>query len=317
MASTPDPHIVSMLELLEEANIPPMHTLSVDGARELDYFSGGDPADAPDTSVRDLSIPGEREPISIRVYTPDGEQPLPVLVWFHAGGWVLGDLELSDSVCRHLATEAGCLVVSVDYRLAPEHEFPAAVVDCYEATQWVAANIDQCGGDADRLAVGGQSSGANLAAVVAQRARDQGEPSLEAQVLVSPVTNHAFDTDSYRENAEGYFLTRADMEWFWDLYLERSLDGRHPYASPLQARQLADLPPATIVTAGFDPLRDDGIRYAEELRDAGVDVSHEHYEGMIHGFFSMLSAPELDQAQDAVSTVATDLNERLALPSND
>ncbi|MFB6296440.1 MAG: alpha/beta hydrolase [Halobacteriales archaeon] len=241
------------------------------------------------------------------MYTPEGEGPFPVLTFYHGGGWVIGTLDTHEPICRALAGAADCVVVSVDYRLAPEHPFPAALEDCYAATRWVSDNAATLHADPDRVAVGGDSAGGNLAAAVAQACRDHGGPELVHQLLVYPVTDHAFDTDSYAENAEGYFLTRADMEWFWDHYLDSRFDGNNPYASPLRARDLGGLPPASVVTAGFDPLRDEGIAYAKRLDAAGVAVEHHHYDGAIHGFFGMLVEPEIPQARDAVETTAADL----------
>jgi acetyl esterase len=305
----PDPEIQDVLDELEEFGVPDVDALSVAGARETTAEQLTVPPErmVPVASVRELSIPGPETPIRIRAYTPDGTPPFPVLVYYHGGGWVVGSLDTHAAICRALADAASCVVVSVDYRLAPEHPFPAAVEDCLAATQWTAANAALLDGDPDRVAIGGDSAGGNLAAAVAQAARDRGGPHLVHQLLIYPVTNHAFDTDSYAENAEGYGLTRAEMEWFWDHYLDSELDGRNPYASPLRARTLDGLPPATVFSAGFDPLRDEGIAYAERLDRAGVDTRHYHYEGAIHGFFGMLVDPDLPQAREAVAEAATAL----------
>src|SRR5213078_1916119 len=196
----------------------------------------------------------------------------------------------------------GCLVVSVDYRLAPEHRFPAAPEDCYAATRWLAEHAGSLGGDKGRIAVGGDSAGGNLAAVVALMARDRGGPKLAFQLLVYPATDTDFETRSYRENSEGYFLTRADMVWFWNHYAPRDEDRRNPYAAPLRAASLRGLPPALVITAEFDPLRDEGEAYGARLRDAGNQVLVKRYPGMIHGFFGMGTL--LTQARTATKEAA-------------
>ncbi|MFB6196256.1 MAG: alpha/beta hydrolase [Haloplanus sp.] len=304
--------------ILESVDLPPTHALSVSGAREAlrDLLVSEPPDD--DLTVRDLSIPGAGDdpesPLAVRTYTPRGEAPetsgedaaaLPVLVYFHGGGWVRGDLDTHDGLCRLLAAAADCVVVSVDYRRAPEHRFPAAVHDAYAATAWAADHADVVGGDPDRVAVGGDSAGGNLAAAVTLLARERGGPAIDHQVLLYPVTDYAFDTDSYAENAEGYLLSLASMRWYWERYLGDEMDGAHPYASPLRARDLSNLPSATVVTAGYDPLRDEGAAYADRLREAGVSVTHANYPGMVHVFASF---PDLDRARDARERIADDLN---------
>jgi acetyl esterase len=201
------------------------------------------------------------------------------------------------------------VVVSVDYRLAPEHKFPAAAEDAYAATQWVADHADELGGDPDRIAVAGDSAGGNLAAVVALMARDRGGPPLRFQLLVYPVTDFSFDTDSYRENAEGYFLHRASMEWYWRQYLASDDDGIDPYASPLRADDVTGVPPAMVITAEYDPLRDEGEAYGRKLADAGVDVSIRRFDGMFHGFFSM--GAFLDGAKQATDDAHAALRDAL------
>ena len=220
-------------------------------------------------------IPGPDGPLGVRIYAPDAAAPLPVLVYFHGGGWVLGNLDTSDAQCRSLTNAIGCVTVSVDYRLAPEARFPAAVEDCYAATRWVADNASELGCDSKRVAVGGTSAGANLAAVVPLMARDRGHPSLAYQVLVYPITDGSMDTSSYRENAEGYFLTAGAMAWFWKHYINDDRDRSHPYAAPLNAADLSGLPPALVITAEYDPLRDEGEAYARENARGG-STSHLH-----------------------------------------
>jgi acetyl esterase len=301
--------------ILDRVDLPPTHALSVAGAREAlrDLLVDDDPPDD-DLTVRDLSIPGPEgpeTPLSVRAYTPpeasgsprDDERP--VLVYFHGGGWVRGDLDTHDGLCRLLADAADCVVVSVDYRRAPEHPFPTPVHDAYTATAWVAAHADIVGGDPDRIAVGGDSAGGNLAAAVTLLARERDGPELAHQVLLYPVTDFDLDTDSYHENADGYLLSRASMRWYWDRYLDDAVDGANPYASPLRAPDLSGLPSATVVTAGYDPLRDEGAAYADRLRGAGVTVTHANYPGMVHVFASF---PDLERARDARETIADDLD---------
>jgi acetyl esterase len=250
-------------------------------------------------------IPGADGEISVRVYTPEGTGPFPVLVYYHGGGWVIGNLDAYDPTCRALTNAARCVVVSIEYRLAPEHKFPAAPEDCYAALQWVGANADGINGDPMRIAIGGDSAGGNLTAVVAQMSRDRGGVRPVYQLLVYPVTDHGYDTPSYRENADDYLLTKDAMVWFWNHYLGSESDGNSPLASPLRADNLRDLPPALVITAEFDPLRDEGEAYAAKLRDAGVPVMLTRYDGMIHGFFSLGAV--LDQGKNAMAEAAAGL----------
>jgi acetyl esterase len=230
-----------------------------------------------------------------------------MLVYFHGGGWVIGSLDTHDNSCRTLANSTGAIVVSIDYRLAPEHKFPAPLEDCYAAASWVVANAASLGGDAERVAIGGDSAGGNLTAAVALMARDKGGPRFTHQLLVYPVTDAACDTRSYVENAEGYFLTKVSMLWFWNHYLRERLDGENPYASPLRAEDLKGLPPATVLTAEYDPLRDEGEQYGARLKEAGVPTRITRYDGMIHGFFGM--GDVLPQAKDAMREAAAALRQ--------
>jgi acetyl esterase len=283
-----DPQAQALLGQIAAIGAPPMHELSVEEARQAFVNFMATQADGePVGAVRDCTIPGAAGEMPARIYSPHGTGPFPALVYFHGGGWVIGNLEAYDATCRAVTNAARCLVVAMEYRLAPEHKFPAAPEDCYAATQWVAANAASLGGDPRRIAIGGDSAGGNLAAVVAQMARDRGEPALCYQLLVYPVTDYDFGTPSYRENADGYLLTKDDMTWFWNHYLPNAAAGSHPMAAPLRAPSLNGLPPAFVLTAEFDPLRDEGEAYAARLRDAGVAVTLKRYHGMIHGFFSM------------------------------
>jgi len=261
--------------------------------------------------VEDRTLPGPAGPLPVRVYAPAGAgpAPLPALVYFHGGGFVLCNLDSHDGTCRSLANAAGCAVVSVDYRLAPEHRFPAAPEDCYAATRFVAENAAAFGVDPRRLAIGGDSAGGNLTAVVALMARDRGGPELRFQLLIYPVTDCAFDTPSYRENGEGYFLTAQQMRWFWEHYLARAAQAADPYASPLRAEKLEGLPPGLVITAEYDPLRDEGEAYAARLREAGVAVTLSRYDGMIHGFFGMGAA--IERARAAVAEAGAALRTAL------
>jgi acetyl esterase len=278
-----DPLAQAFLDQHEAAGFRPMCSLSVEEARRVsaEMFASAPPGD-PVAGVEDMRIPGAGGHIPVRVYTPTEQAPLPILVYFHGGGWVVGDLESQDADCRAIANAAGCIVVSVDYRLAPEHKFPAAADDAYQATCWVAKNGACLGGDGAPVAVGGTSAGGNLAAVVALMARDRGGPTLACQLLTVPVTDRESATESYCENGQGYVLTDEEMGWFWDHYLAAPEDGGHPYASPLRAPDSSGLPPALVQTAEYDPLRDEGRAYAEKLSAAGVPVTYRCYEGMLH-----------------------------------
>ena len=302
------PEAATFLEKLDALGSPAINALSVAGARELHERFRETDAGEDVAHVRDLAIDGPGGELPLRVYRPAGEAPFPTLVWFHGGGFVLGNLETADPTCRALANATGCVVVSVEYRKAPEHPFPAAVEDSYAATRWVVDNVSTLKGAPERVAVGGDSAGGNLAAVVSLLARDRDGPDLGYQLLVYPTVSAASDWPSHEENAEGYFLTLETMLWFRAHYFDSDIHHANPYANPLLATDLSGLPPATVVTAGFDPLRDEGIAYAETLEAAGVAVEHHHYADMIHGFFSMHVPPaELSRAEEAVEVVSDDL----------
>ena len=285
------------------------HEMEVAEARQaiLQLFQVENPE--PVAKVEDRTIPTPNGDLPIRLYTPEGDGPLPVLVFFHGGGWVVGNLESHDATCRALANAAGCITLAVDYRLAPEHKFPAAPEDCYEATKWAVLNAAALGGDPQRVAVGGDSAGGNLAAAVALMAGDRGAPSLAYQLLLYPVTNHSFDTESCQQNGEDYLLTKDSMVWFWDHYLENDEAGNAPYASPLQAKYVNSPPPGLVITAEFDPLRDEGEAYGKRLQDAGADIKISRYDGTIHGFFSFF---HLDAQKKALAEVAEELKAAFA-----
>ncbi|GAC1350026.1 MAG: alpha/beta hydrolase [Ktedonobacteraceae bacterium] len=302
-----DPQAQVLLDSVAAYGMPPMHSLSVADARQAIFAMGamgGEPE--PVANIEDREIPGPEGTIPIRIYTPEGKGPFPVLVFFHGGGWVIGNIESHDVMCRSLTNAADCITVSVDYRLAPEYKFPAAPEDCYAATQWVAANAGTFNGDPTRIAVGGDSAGGNLAAVVALMARDRGGPSLVYQLLIYPATDYYLPgTPSIYENAEGYLLTRDDMIWFLGHYLPSEAEAKHPYAFPLQAKDLSGLPPAMVITAEFDPLRDEGEIYTARLQKVGVVATATRYYGMIHGFLSLAGA--LDQGRQALADAAAGL----------
>jgi acetyl esterase len=266
----------------------------------------------PVAAVEDLAIPGPAGDLPGRVYRPDATTPVPTILFIHGGGFVIGDLDTHDNQCRTLCRDVGAVVLSLGYRLAPEAPFPAAVEDCVAAVAWAAAHIGELGGDPERLAVGGDSAGGNLAAVTARLTRNADGPPLAAQLLIYPTTDLRDGDDRYpsrEQNAEGYFLTRADMNWFHANYLGQG-DPEDPRLSPVLAGDLAGLPPAVVVTAEYDPLRDEGEAYADQLRAAGVEVASERFAGTIHGFFRWLAAT--GEAHRAVGEVGAALRAALA-----
>lgn len=285
-----DPEARALLEMLDAQGGQPLENENPVNARVTRAEPLKMMAGEPDalTRVEDLFIPGLGGDIPVRVYASENDGLRPALVYFHGGGFVLCNLDTHDTVCRALAKESGAVIISVDYRLAPEHKFPAAVEDAHAATVWVAENAQRLGIDGDRIAVGGDSAGGNLATVIAIRCRDDGGPALAAQVLIYPVTDlSTFETGSYNEFAEGYFLTRAAMKWFCGHYVSSADVARNPEVSPLLAEDLSGLPPALVITAECDPLRDEGEAYAKRLEQAGVPVTATCYPGMIHPFVSL------------------------------
>jgi acetyl esterase len=292
-----DPKARQFLDTMAAAGLPPLHTLPAPAAREQSKRGRVNIPPGPEVHrVEDRSIRGPDGEIPVRIYWPSADADLPLLVWYHGGGWVIGDLEGADPTCRRLATRAGCVVLSVDYRLAPEHPAPAAYEDSYAAAVWASEHARELGADPERIAVGGDSAGGNLAAAVSLMAKDRGGPALVHQLLVYPVTDCAMDTASYAENSE-YLLTPPMMAWFWDAYCPAGVERENPYVSPLRAQDLSGLPPAHVITAEHDPLCDEGEAYADRLREAGVPVRYECYAGQIHGFFGAAHFfPEGDRA---------------------
>ena len=306
-----DAQVQAILEALDALDEPPLHTLSPEEARRVNAARsvGMGPAE-PMARTQDRTVPGPGGPVPIRVYVPEGTGPLAVLVYFHGGGWVIGSIATHDVTCRQIANAAGCMVISVDYRLAPEHKYPAAVDDAYTATAWACEHAASIGADPRRVAVGGDSAGGNLAAAVSLMARDRASFPLVFQALIYPILDYDLNTPSYLENADGYLLTRDTMRWFWQCYLGREEDGGDPYASPLRAEELRGLPPALVITAEHDPLRDEGEAYAARLRAAGVPVTLTRYDGMIHAFFRRTEL--FDKAKVAMQQVADALKRAFA-----
>jgi acetyl esterase len=293
MPVTLDPDAAAVFKAFQESGRPPFETVSPSEAREL-YLQGRivtNPEPPELKLVQPLAIPAPHGSIPSRVYTPlklrDANGLAPCLVFFHGGGWTIGDLDSHDVVCRKLADEGQLIVVSVDYRVAPEHKFPAAVEDAATATSWIADNAKQFGIDASRLVVGGDSAGGNLAAVVAIWARDGNGPAIAGQVLIYPATEAARTHPSHSEPETSILLTHSVTRWFYDNYLNSTADIHDWRASPSRAKTLAGLPPAYVLTAGGDPLRDEGDEYARRLKEAGVPVTYRHFAGQFHGFFTM------------------------------
>jgi acetyl esterase len=309
-----DAQVKAILDQLAEAGGPKLSELPTAEARAFyeAMSTGLDSPDVPVGGVEDIEIEGAGGKIPIRVYTPvaAGGGPLAALVFYHGGGWVIGNIASHDAVCRALAQSSGCKIFSVDYRLAPEEQFPAAVEDAYAAVQWLEGNASSNGVDPNNIAVGGDSAGGNLAAVVSQMAKDQSGPHIAYQLLIYPVTQCRIQTESRKELAEGYFLELETMKWFEDTYLRDDADAKDPRASPLLADDLTGLPPAYVITAGFDPLKDEGKQYADNMRAAGVDVKYACYDSLVHGFFNMANA--VDAAKSAVDEAGATLKEFFA-----
>jgi acetyl esterase len=313
-AAEPTPGVQAFLSFYESLDLPELHELSPERAREVQEQIAQLSPGISLSAVEDWTIEGPGGELPLRLYEPRDEptEKAPLVLYFHGGGWVVGSLDTHDGVCRKLAAETGYPVVSVDYRLAPEHPFPAALRDCYRALEWATETAPELDADPERVALAGDSAGGNLAAATALLARDEDGPSVAYQALVYPATGDPRETQAYAENAEGYFLPRETMEWFADQYLDDDIDIGNIYARPRLAADLSELPPATIVTGGFDPLRDDGAAYARRLDEAGVSVCYHNYSGQIHGFFNMIADPvDLPDAHDAHERVAADLQNAL------
>ena len=312
MTDTPlDPDLAGVVESFAEGAVPPWSSLGVESARRLEdeLFSAGS---GPEMDlIREFAVPGAGGEIPLRLYRPPGvERPAPALVFAHGGGWTLGTLDSADDICRELASRVGCVVVSVDYRLAPEHPFPAPLEDVCRAAAWVRDHADSLGVDPSRVGLAGTSAGGNLAAATALYHAAEGGDPFACQVLLYPITDCAFDTESYRENADGPLLTRTDMEWFWAQYRRSPADAYHPLASVLRAPEsMLDCgTPAVVVTAGHDPLRDEGRAYAERL-DEHIDCAAHDFPALAHGFCSLTD--DVPAADAAFAAIAASVSERL------
>ena len=311
-----DPQADFVLGLVRASGLPELWQLTPDQAREQFKLRAAKLA-RKETIFRsyDRRIPGVGSDLNIRIYQPREAKPgerFPVLAWFHGGGFVIGDLDTHDHACRALATQADCLVVAVDYRLAPEFKFPAAVDDSMATLRWLALHALEIGGDPARLAVGGDSAGGNLAAVCAILARNEGHPKLAHQLLIYPCTAPEPETPSHRKFAEGHLLTRNAITWFYKLYVRSPKEFYDFRFAPLVAEDLSGLPPAWVLVAGYDPLRDEGVDYARRLIEAGNRVTLVNYDGMIHGFYLMGGA--VDAARRALSQSAQALKDAFAQP---
>ncbi|RZU76485.1 acetyl esterase [Micromonospora kangleipakensis] len=307
-----DPQVVAYRAARAAAGAAPLYarTLAEARAADLAAIRAGGGAVEPVHQVRDTHVPGPAGPLPVRIHRPAGDGPLATLVYFFGGGWTLGSVDTADSICRRLANATPCQVVTVGYRLAPEHRFPAAVEDCYVATRWIAGHADEFGADPGRLAVGGDSAGGNLAAAVTLLARVDGGPRLAAQLLVYPNTDQRAGPGP-TDDEDPLLFNRHSVDWYRGHYLADPADAAHPLASPLLAEELTGLPPALVITAEHDPLRDEGERYAVRLRDAGVPTELTRYPGMTHGFFAMPGA--IDAGKRAQDQAAAFLRHRFGL----
>ncbi len=296
-----DPQVEAMRAEREANQVPQLYTQTLAEARAADLASiqaaGGEVE-----AVHQVENITTADGLPLRVYRPDQDGPLPTLIYFFGGGWTLGSIDTADGICRTLANAVPCQVITVGYRLAPEHPFPAAVHDAHNATQWIVAQAEELQVDPARLAVGGDSAGGNLAAATTLLARDNG-PALAGQLLVYPNTLYGSDTISMRNGDDPYLFNKTSVGWYWDHYLADSADGLNPLASPLLAESHANLPPALVITAEYDPLRDEGEYYAEKLHAADVPTTLSRYDGMVHGFFAMSGI--LDGGKKAMAEAST------------
>lgn len=303
-----DPEIAKLVDAWYALEIPPVETLTAPAWRRI-YATLSRPSTERPVVWEDRRIDGRASDIPIRIYRPKTTPAHGAFVYFHGGGWVVGSIESHDDRCRQFCADARCVVVSIDYRLAPEHPYPAAVEDAYAATMWVTEHVNALGSATNRVAVGGDSAGGNLAAVVAQMLRDRGGPALGMQVLVYPVVDRDLGRPSVIENGEGYVLTRAAMQWYMDHYVPDVAQRDDPHFAPLVADSVAGLPPALVITAEYDPLRDEGNAYAARLEEAGVDTTLRCIRGAVHGFLGWTHASVL--ARSAMNEISAALRKHL------
>ena len=299
-----DPNVELLLQTIENGEGGSIADVGVEQSRQFIEAFGSLGGTVEVARVEDFTIPGPGGDIPARLYSLAEEAVLPVVVYFHGGGWVIGNITSHDGVCRKLARESGLTVISVDYRLAPENKFPAAAEDCYAAAKWIADHAQELKVDDSRMALAGDSAGGNLTAVTAQLARDRGEPTIAFQLMIYPVIDGTMSFPSIKENAEGKLLTARDMEFFYEQYA-KGVDPKNPMLSPLYAPDLSGLPPALVITAEYDPLRDEGEAYADALQQAGVEARSSRYDGMVHGFFGLeaiipASAAAMEEAASAL-----------------
>jgi acetyl esterase/lipase len=314
MTNELDPQLAELLQAADDAGIPPIHSFSYVDARDFYVLTAKKLAgETPDNlDVSDEVISTSLADIPIRIYRPEGtqDQLMPALIYFHGGGWCIGDLDSHDHVCRWLASHSECVVISVDYRMGPEHKFPAAVEDAFKSVKWISSHADELKIDENRIGIGGDSAGGNLSAVVTLLAREQGGPHFGCQLLIYPATDMLMRFPSHAICGDGYRLTRTSIAWFISGYLRNGEDMYDKRASPLMAESHADLPPAFIMTAAFDPLKDEGEAYAAKLTESGVEVKYHCYEGMVHGFIAMPGA--VDMAKTALLDAASYLKQQLS-----
>lgn len=310
------PQVKALLERKEAEGTRPLYTLTLEEARKADLEAIKSCAGTSERvhRVENTTIKGPDGPLPLRIYTPNVAGPLPILLYLFGGGWSLGTIDTADAICRNLTNAVRCVVAVIGYRLAPEHKFPAAVEDCYAAAMWLADNATAIGGDAARIAIGGDSAGGNLAAAVTLVSRARGRPNFAFQLLVYPITDYFPDTPSMREVVDPLIFNRDSVAWYWGHYLRSQDDGCNPLAAPLKAPDLAGAPAALVITAEHDPLRDEAEMYAARLKAAGVPVRLSRYNGMIHGFFAM--AGQLDDARRALDQASTALRFAFQSPSS-
>ncbi|WP_339730137.1 alpha/beta hydrolase [uncultured Gimesia sp.] len=302
------PQVAQYLNEVAKADLPSFDEMTPELIRST--LSPSPEPHLPARKIEDLKLPANKTEIPVRIYTPEvvpenSAAACPALVYFHGGGWVMGTLDAYDGLCQDLAGTAGCKVISVDYRMAPEHPYPVPFEDAYLATEWISSHAGDLEIDPTRIAVGGDSAGGNLATAVAMKARQSNRLNLIYQMLVYPVTNYQFDTESYQKYGIDYFLTKRAMEWFWEQYLSHESAGREVYASPLRCKDLSGLPDAVVITAGYDPLYSEAVQYVELMQRSGISVEHINFEDMIHGFFRRSDL--YDRAFEAVQLAGQNL----------